>query len=199
MKFFISISIILFCFNLITFSQTKMIIAKHDGTSDSINLADIKSISFKNNPNLIKNGSFDSDLQNWILIGNGPNPYHPEDAGRADFTIENGVVGIDIKNQGISIWSIMLYQRVMFEKGATYNISFDAKSDFETEIISNVAEENGNWTVYSGDKKFVLSNTMKRYSYQFTMTVSGQALFQFCLGTLGTGKLYFDNIVLTKQ
>ena len=199
MKYFFLVSTILVFFSLTALSQTKMIINKHDGTSDSIYLADIKSISFMNNPNLIKNGSFDSDLQNWIIIGDGPNPYHPEDPGRADFTIENGVVEIDIKNQGISIWSIMLYQRVTFEKGATYIISFDAKSDFETEIISNVAEENGNWTVYSGDKKFVLSNTMKTYSYQFTMSATGQALFQFCLGTLGTGKLYFDNIILTKQ
>ena len=199
MKSSILLLISLMLFNLPALTQTKMIITKYDGNADSINLEDIKSISFGNNQNLIKNGEFNFALENWLTIGQGNNPYHPEDPGRAGFNIEGGILEIDISNQGISIWSIMLYQRVIFRKGVTYSISFDAKSDSPVEILSNVCQEGGNWTNYSGDFKFELTETMSNYSYEFTMNTEGMALFQFCLGTLGTRKIFLDNIVLKEK
>ena len=150
------------------------------------------------NPNLIKNGDFDCSLENWLTIGQEKNPFHPDDPGRAVFRIKKGMLEVEIKDQGISIWSVMLYQSIPFEKGATYDVSFDAKSDSETQIISNVAED-VTWTNLSGDKKFRLTHVMSSYSYQFIMSKDGAALFQLCLGMAGTGKIYIDKIVMRKK
>lgn len=147
--------------------------------------------------NLIKNGDFSNSLKNWMTIGEGINPYHPADPGRAGFKIENGLLEIDIKNPGKSIWSVMLFQDVSFEKGASYSISFDAKSDPEMEIISNVCLD-GIWTNLSGDNNFKLTSVMSGYTYKFDMSKGGLALLQFCLGNIGTGKVFLDNIVLQK-
>jgi hypothetical protein len=182
--------------NAACFSQVKIIINNYNGTSAMFNLADIKSITFISN--LIKNGDFSDSLNNWSLIGVGINPYHPADPGRADFTVNNGMISIDIKNQGIGIWSVMLYQSVNFEKGNIYTVSFDAKSDFPCQIISNITQD-GTYNNFSGDKKINLTNIMSNYSYEFLMNSDSAALFQLCLGTLGTGKLYFDNIVVIKK
>jgi hypothetical protein len=161
-----------------------------------LDIAEIKSIAFISN--LIKNGDFKDTLKNWSTIGIGTNPYHPADPGRAAFTVENGMLSIDIKNQGTGIYSIMLYQSVYFEKGATYNLSFDAKSDTPIEIISNITQD-GTWRNFSGDIKFTLTNTVSSYSYNCTINEDGAALFQFCLGGIGTGKIYVDNIVVMKK
>lgn len=196
MKIFFSVAVAFVAFNSLSYSQTKMIINKYDGTTDSLSFSDIKSITFISN--LVKNGEFNSSLDNWILIGNGTNPYHPEDPGRADFAVANGVLSIDIKNQGTWEYSIMLYQSVLFEKGTKYTVSFDAMADSLMQIISNVTQD-GSWKNYSGDKVFQATTTMSSYSYQFTMTDSGAALFQFCLGAAGTRNLHIDNIVITKS
>lgn len=149
-------------------------------------------------PNLIKNGDLANSLEGWLTVGQGPNSYHPEDPGRADFKVENGVLQIAIRDQGISIWSIMVYQSAVFEKGAKYSVSFLAKSDSETQIISNVTQD-GTWTNFSGDRTFKLTKTMTDYSYQFTMSESGPALVQFCLGKAGTAaKIYLDDVVVRK-
>lgn len=197
MKSLMCITAFLLLFTLQLSAQTKMIINKSNGTSVDVNIADIKSIYFSTN--LIKNYDFSDSFDNWLLIGDTTNPYHPSDPGRADFEINDGVASINITNQGLDLWSVMLYQRVNFEKDATYYISFDAKSDTPFEIISNVCEEDGAWTNYSGNKKFTLTSIMTTYSFEFTMKVSGKALFQFYLGKMGTGKLYLDNIVLRKK
>jgi len=195
MKQFI-LALVLFVFvNAVSYGQ-KLVISKYDGTTTSLNLSEIKNISFISN--LIQNGDFSDDLNNWLKIGVGTNPYHPADPGRAGFTIENGVLSIDITNQGTGIYSIMLYQSVYFEKGDTYKISFDAKADNSCQIISNITQDN-TWTNFSGDVKFNLSNTMSNYSYECTMNQDGPALFQFCLGAIGKSKIYFDNIIVVKK
>lgn len=197
MKYSIFFIMIFLLFTAQYFAQSRMHIDKFNGTTVDVDLADIKSISLVTN--LIKNYDFNDSFKNWILIGNTTNPYHPEDPGRANFSTENGMAEINITNQGQSIWSIMLYQSVYFEKNTTYVISFDAKSDSPFEIISNVCQDGGAWTNFSGDKKFSLTNVMTNCSFEFKMNVDGFQLFQLCLGTAGTGKLYFDNVIVRKK
>ncbi|MGE5804153.1 MAG: carbohydrate binding domain-containing protein [Ignavibacteria bacterium] len=197
MKFLFRLLLFLTILNFNSIPQTKMLINKYNGTTDTLDFSEVKNIIF--DYNLLQNGDFNSGLYNWRKVGDGPNPYHPEDPGRGTFTIKNGVLEIDINNEGISIWSIMLFQNADFEQGATYIISFEAKSDVSMEIISNVCQEGGTWENYSGDFKFNLTNIMTAYSYRFTMNKKAPALFQFCLGTIGTGKIYFDNIVMRKR
>jgi hypothetical protein len=196
MKRFVSLSALLIVLFSISFSQTKMIINMYNGTSDSVSLSEIKGITF--NSNIIRNGDFNSSLNDWILIGQGTNPYHPEDPGSAVFSIENGVLKIDIKNQGTWEYSIMVYQSINFEKGASYVVSFDAMSDTSMQIISNITQD-VTWINYTGDISFHLTNVMASYSYQFTMPVNGAALFQFCLGNMGARKIYIDNISVRKK
>jgi len=181
---------------MVSYGQSKIIIQKFNGTTTSLNLADIKNITFVSN--LIQNGDFKDSLKNWLTIGNGTNPYHPADPGRADFAIENGALSINITNQGTVKFSIMLYQSVYFEKGTAYSISFDAKSETPCQIISNITQD-ATYRNFSGDKKFDLTNTMSSYSYEFTMNEDSAALFQFCLGGIGTCKIDVDNIVVMKK
>ena len=196
MKFSISVLLFLTWLNYVSVCQSKLIVKKSNGQSTTFNLSEISSISFITN--LIQNGDFNDSLDHWLMNGVGPNPYHPTDPGRADFTIENGILTIDIKDQGVDLWSVMLYQSVYFEKGVTYNITFEAKSDFPCEIISNITQDN-TWINFSGNREFNLTNSMTTYSYEFTMPQNGPALFQYYLGIIGTGKIYFDNIVIVRK
>lgn len=196
MKQFLSVSILFIAVFTLSASQTKIIITKNNGTSEAILLSDIKGISFKSN--LIKNGDFNDSLKNWILIGKGINPYHPQDHGRADFSVINGVLTVNITNQGTWEFSIMVYQSVPFEKDASYIVTFDAMADSSVQIISNIVQD-VTWTNFSGDIKCSLTTVMASYSYEFTMPAAGSALFQFCLGNIGLRKLYFDNITIRKK
>ncbi|HTX93148.1 MAG TPA: carbohydrate binding domain-containing protein [Anaerolineales bacterium] len=148
--------------------------------------------------NLVKNGDFSRSMDGWLTIGQGTNPYHPGDPGRADYKVRNGWVEVDIRDQGFNTWSLILYQSVMFEKGATYTVSFDAKADPGLKIISNITQDIS-WRNISGDQSFQLTGKSTRYSYRFRMTEGGAALLQFCLGKAGIGKIYFDNIVIEKK
>jgi hypothetical protein len=149
------------------------------------------------NTNLIRNGDFRS-LEGWLTIGQGVNLYHSEDPGRADFKAEDGTLRIAIRNEGISIWSVMVYQKVELEKGATYEAGFRARSDAERSIVWNVTQD-VTWKNFSGDKVFKLTKTMATYSYEFTMDEGGPALFQFCLGKAGTGTIYLGDVALRKR
>jgi hypothetical protein len=151
-----------------------------------------------NDSNLLKNGDFSDSLKNWQTIGQGTNLYHPEDPGRADFNIENGVLEVKIKNPGNGIYSIMLYQPVLLKKDTTYIISFYAKSDSDISIISNLTQD-VTWTNFSGDQKFELTNVMTNYSYKFKMTQNCEVLFQFCLGGKGPANIFLDSISLKRQ
>jgi len=147
--------------------------------------------------NLIVNGDFADSLKNWLLIGQGTNPYHPNDPGRASFSVTNGVLKIDIANQGQDEYSIMLYQSVALQKDSAYTVSFDAKSDSAMQIISNVTQD-VTWNNITGDRSFSLTTAMSNYSYQFTQGNDTTAmLFQFCFGNMGARKIYLDNISIT--
>jgi hypothetical protein len=151
-----------------------------------------------NDSNLLKNGDFSDSLKNWQTIGQGTNPFHPEDPARADFIIENGVLEVKINNPGNNIYSIMLYQPVLLKKDTTYSISFYAKSDSDISIISNLTQDVV-WTNFSGDQKFKLTNEMTNYSYKFKMTKNCEVLFQFCLGGNGSVNIFLDSISLIRQ
>ncbi len=196
MKHILTLSVLVASLCVLTVSQTKIIIGKNDGTSDSLSLSDIKGISFASN--LVKNGDFNESKKYWTFIGEGENSYHPEDPGRADFTVADGVLSVNITNQGMWEYSIMVYQSVLFERGATYVVSFNAMADTSMDIVSNITQD-VTWTNFSGDKTFHLTNVMASYSYQFTMPVAGAALFQFCLGNFGTRTIYIDNIDIRKK
>jgi hypothetical protein len=77
-----------------------------------ININEVNSMESANegmNTNFLINGNFDDSLNNWLTIGQGINPYHPEDPGRGNFTIENQKLEINIINSGNTIYSVMLY------------------------------------------------------------------------------------------
>ncbi len=143
--------------------------------------------------NMLTNADFSDSLKGWMVVGKGKNVYHPQDPGRAEFGAENGMLEIVITDQGISIWSIMLYQEVQFKKGAPYVVSFKAKSDAPRKMISNITQDH-TWKNVSGDKSFQLNEEIQEFSYQFVMTYDGAALFQFCLGLAGTGHVYIKDI-----
>jgi hypothetical protein len=147
---------------------------------------------------LVQNGDFSHGLEDWLTVGQGINSHHPEDPGRATFRVRDGIVLIDIRNEGISIWSVMLYQFAQFQKGTTYTVSFRIKSDFEGEITANVVQD-VTWKDFSGDRRFKLTGAMRDHSYQFTMSETGPAAVQFCVGKAGTGTIYLSDIAVKKN
>ena len=148
--------------------------------------------------NLVKNGEFSETMKDWLIIGEGINHYHPEDPGRASFSIEDGILKVKIINPGISIWSIMLYQSIDFVKGHTYTISFDAKSEEQTTLVSNIVQDT-TWINYSGDHTFVLSGSMKTYSYEYVASKNITALFQLCVGNDQATSIYLDNVLIIEK
>ncbi len=148
--------------------------------------------------NVLKNGDFKSSLEYWSTIGQGVNPYHPADPGRADFQIDQGKLEIGITNPGVDVWSVMVYQSVVLEKGSTYRISFEASSTPDLTITSNITQD-VTWTNISGDHIFPLTSILSNYSYEFTMSIQGAALLQFALGDIGIGRITLKNVVIVKE
>jgi len=147
--------------------------------------------------NLLENGGFEGSFEHWTIIGNGTNPYHPEDPGRAEFETRDGYGEISIRNPGRSIWSVMLGQSVVLEKGCSYRVSFTAKAESRFRLVANVTQD-ATWTNFSGDHAFSLSAKPSDYSFEFTLSEGGPAWVQFCLGSSGLGKVFIRNVVLAR-
>jgi hypothetical protein len=148
-----------------------------------------------NRSNLIRNGRFKNSWHDWLVIGLDKNPNHEEDPSRAVCSVADGGIELEIKNQGISPWSILLAQSIQLKKRTVYEISFEAKSDPDRTIVSNITQDE-TWKSYSGDQSFKLTQTMKRFTYQFSMDEDSAALFQLCLGMAGTGKIFIKNVTV---
>ena len=71
--------------------------------------------------NIIKNGYFNNNADNWFNYATSP--------ADASLEIDNNQAVISIKNQGVNLWDIGFGQNgINIESGYTYKLSFKAKS-----------------------------------------------------------------------
>lgn len=152
--------------------------------------------------NLVKNGIFDG-LEGWRAESFNP--------GKAMFSIDDeGRAKAAITDIGTADWNIQLFQNgINMEQGATYRVSFDAKSTVDRPLrvqIQRNGEADDDWTGYF-DQTALLTNALETYSYTFEMTESSDpvAKFGFALGKDADGltpseghDVFIDNVVVKK-
>lgn len=146
--------------------------------------------------NLIANGDFKNGIEGWKIHNQGE---YEQWAGLADFSIENGELKVEIKQEGWAWWHIQLYQEPVSVNAGTYRISFDMRADVERTIY---AELTGSGTARLN---FVADGTMKTYEAIIEVPADGSYKFMFGLGRepdaemLNTPyNIFIDNVKLIK-
>ncbi|MGG5252205.1 carbohydrate binding domain-containing protein [Neobacillus sp. SM06] len=153
----------------------------------------------------IDNGTFDQGTDHWSSWwGDQWSGY----AG-GTYTVENGQLKVEISQVGGATYSPQVYQKdLLFEKGASYTVEFDAKADIARKVNVNIGKELSSdpwFTAYAPTQTFDLTSEMKRFSFTFTMmeeTFSdGKIVFE--LGNISGGNaataVYLDNVRVTKN
>ncbi|MEK4046924.1 carbohydrate binding domain-containing protein [Paenibacillus sp. FSL H8-0048] len=146
--------------------------------------------------NLVVNGSFTSGSTGWsIWSGEG---------GASSFQVVDGAAEVLITAAGSQAWHTQLYQeKIPLEAGATYELSFRAKSTVPRQIV---VEYSGT-SAQAAQAKFGITATWATYSTQFSVTNGNPLKLNYLIGaTLGEDKtanhtphtISFDDIVLRK-
>lgn len=145
--------------------------------------------------NLIRNGIFDS-LTHWTTEMNH---------SVAEFRVDDNF-NVNITDPGYDTWAIQLFQTgINLEEGATYDISFRARSTVDRPILLQL-ENNSDYTTYYS-KDVEINDSWETYNYRFTMDheTDLNAKFGFSFGGDGTENIpsiehdiFLNNIVLTK-
>ena len=140
----------------------------------------------------IKGGTFDADWGNyWILY------VHP-DAEAEGYSIDNEFRSF-ITDGGNEMWHVQLMQEdILLKNGKKYELRFEARSVEAPRMIYALLEENGNdYTVYSGDKEVNITQTMEKYSIEFTMNYPTDDYASLCFD-LGINPIdvIIDNVAL---
>ena len=148
--------------------------------------------------NYIKNSTFAeaedlTDGTNWKFI--------TALDGAATAEIKDNSMVIKTENAGTVDYSVQLVQaNVPFEKGATYEVSFDAKASENRKMNVDVKAPNRGYQSYMKTLVPELTTEMKHFSTQFVMKadsdVNGRV--EFNMGNAGSGDIVLQNVVVKK-
>ncbi|KMQ51836.1 Endo-1,4-beta-glucanase [Chitinispirillum alkaliphilum] len=138
--------------------------------------------------NLITNGGFDSDLQDWTF-GTW------DQSGQASSEVINGELTINIERKPQESWQVQLIQNgIQLQQNTEYIVMFDARSKVPVSIHADVSASGEPWTTFGSSDGLILSEKMRTYAFEFTVTQShSNARLVFNLGTDPT-TIHFDNI-----
>jgi|GEM_PF-3667667 len=164
-----------------------------EGTIILDNISLKKYISENNSSNLVRNGDFNNNTISWELL------VLEENESKTSLGVENSEGIISIDDQGTAIGYIALCQSDIFlEWGKTYTLRFHTRSDITRDLEVRLYG-NGHGNYYR--KKYSINTKMQEYSFTFTMDSSTiiEAALYFELRNTNSGKIYFDNISLTKD
>ncbi|WP_254901856.1 carbohydrate binding domain-containing protein [Thalassobacillus devorans] len=125
----------------------------------------------------------------------------PDFEGKGSLTTEevDGSVfaKTEIENPGNALWALQQIQKLPVLKGHTYEVTFDAKSDTNRNIMTKVSggAERG-YANYSGEKTMQLSQDVQSYSYTFTLNQDTDlgARLEFNMGGNGTAPVWIGNV-----
>lgn len=113
--------------------------------------------------NMLNNPTFDNGTDGWYAGTWGD--------GQASVSVDEGKVTFDITNVGTADSQVQLKQSgLTLETGATYEVSFTAKSTKARTIKSAFLDENNEYKWYGGEDTSLDANVVKNVSYQFTVT-----------------------------
>ena len=153
--------------------------------------------------NKTMNGNFTNEVTGY--------EFYIDDAANATYAVdeltEGGALGFTINNIADSDDSIQLVQKnLRLEKGKTYTIQFDGKTDLNRDVKIEVKKD-GEDISYSGEAIHGLSKGYRTYSHTFTMEeeTDNNAVVVIYLGKINdnttkkTHVVYLDNINLLEE
>jgi hypothetical protein len=150
-----------------------------------------------NSTELLSNNEFDNGTENWSLLTAG--------GASSSMTVvtDSSLSGADALKicplaAGTSDWHIQLQQRVPLEAGASYDLSFLAKSDEARNVTVAFQKNTTPFTLYNS-KVFNLTIAPVEYSYSFTAnTTDPESLLKFFAGN-NKACIYLDKIMLIRS
>ncbi|MBN1780013.1 aryl-sulfate sulfotransferase [bacterium] len=143
--------------------------------------------------NMITNGDFSSGQTGWDFLA--------REGAQASGLVSDGQYHVGITNGGTEYWHVQLIQESFpLVQGRTYTFEFDARADASRIIEPRVAENGGDYTVYSKTTPEGITTRMKHYAYEFTMTDPSDSRARVVLNC-GTSDAdcYFDNISVSEK
>lgn len=145
---------------------------------------------------LLYNGNFDKGTEGW------DNLYiYDKDTQEAEVQVENGEFSIEILKPGSSYWQIGFQQLgIGILKDTSYRISFDAWADQAGDLGIQFAKSYGDYSSYFDKSDISISTEKERHSVEFEVSEQSDAncRLYFAVGNMAAGKVYFDNISMTK-
>ena len=148
--------------------------------------------------NYIKNSTFAeaedlTDGTNWKFI--------TALDGAATAEIKDNSMVIKTENAGTVDYSVQLVQaNVPFEKGATYEVSFDAQASENRKMNVDVKAPDRGYQSYMKTLVPELTTEMKHFSTQFVMKADSDVngRLEFNMGNAGSGDIVLQNVVVKK-
>lgn len=153
----------------------------------------------------IDNGDFSNGTANWSSWwGNQWSGY-----GEGAMTAETGELKVAISQVGGASYAPQVFQKgLLFENGASYTVTFDARAEQPRKMNVNIGKEltNDPWFIrYMPGETIDLTSDMKRFSFTFMMNEEtykdGKIVFE--LGNIAGGNaatnVYLDNVSITKN
>ena len=121
--------------------------------------------------------------------------------GAATAEIKDNSMVIKTENAGTVDYSVQLVQaNIPFEKGATYEVSFDAKASENRKMNVDVKAPNRGYQSYMKTLVPELTTEMKHFSTQFVMKADSDVngRLEFNMGNAGSGDIVLKNVVVRK-
>lgn len=148
--------------------------------------------------NYIKNSTFAeaedlTDDTNWKFL--------TASDGAATAEIKDNSMVISTENAGTVDYSVQLVQaNIPFEKGATYEVSFDAKASGNRKMNVDVKAPDRGYQSYMKTLVPELTTEMKHFSTQFVMKADSDVngRLEFNMGNAGSGDIVLQNVVVKK-
>ena len=148
--------------------------------------------------NYIKNSTFAeaedlTDDTNWKFLTTSD--------GAATAEIKDNSMVISTENAGTVDYSVQLVQaNIPFEKGATYEVSFDAKASGNRKMNVDVKAPDRGYQSYMKTMVPELTTEMKHFSTQFVMKADSDVngRLEFNMGNAGSGDIVLQNVVVKK-
>lgn len=148
--------------------------------------------------NYIKNSTFAeaedlTDDTNWKFLTTSD--------GAATAEIKDNSMVISTENAGTVDYSVQLVQaNIPFEKGATYEVSFDAKASGNRKMNVDVKAPDRGYQSYMKTMVPELTTEMQHFSTTFVMKADSDVngRLEFNMGNAGLGDIVLKNVVVKK-
>ncbi|WP_160691242.1 carbohydrate binding domain-containing protein [Clostridium sp. C2-6-12] len=151
-------------------------------------------IDLATNNNLVTNGDFSSEFDNWTHFATSP--------AAATFSITGDVdkrATIDVQALGDADWNVMLFSdNIALLKDINYILEFDVWADDNRDIIAEIQQNVDPYATYIA-KTVALDGNKKHVTMEFTMSKNDVPQLKFCFGKTSNPaltKVYIDNVSL---